>query len=341
MARRWGRLTAGALALGLLLGAVAGAGAGCGDGIIGHDGRPPAAGGADVVGAGAGTIRGLVQDADGQGVPGAQVTTTPPSGVAVSDAEGAYELVGVPAGTYALTVERPGFAPATRAGVVVTADGTAFVDVTLVAEAAAGRVVGTVTDAALGTPLGGARVTLAPGAAETTAAADGRFVFEGVAAGAYTAAASHDGYVAASATVTVAAGEDATVALALAPVDEAGVIEGTIAQGDCATPIEGARVSTEPASVEATAAADGRYRLEGLAPGAYAVRAAAEGYADGAADATVTAGGTTTTNLCLAALPAYRSTCEACHAQEGELLADLAADPIPEAPGEAGSAGEG
>lgn len=340
------RLTARLLALGLLLGVSGGTGAGCGDGIVGSDGRRVESGPDAVVAAG--SITGLVRDGAGQGVPGAEVATAPVSGVAVTGATGSYTLAGVPAGTYTVRVTRAGFAPAVREGVVVESAGTAVVDLTLVPEETAGRVVGTVASAADDEPLGGAAVTLTPGDATTTSDATtttdaaGRFVFEGVAAGDYTVTATLDGYAAATATATVTAGEDASVALSLSPEATAGVIEGTVARAaDCTAPIAGARVVTEPASVEALSGSDGLYRLEGVAPGTYVVRATADGYEAGQGAATVTAGATSTTDLCLAALPAWRTTCEACHLQESALLADLAADPPPEPPGEAGSTGEG
>ena len=86
-------------------------------------GQPPAA---------AGRLTGTVTDAaSGAPVDGAQVRVNGTSLGTLTNAEGRYAFPAVPAGTVTLTVRRIGYAEATRAGVAVTAGGTATADVAL------------------------------------------------------------------------------------------------------------------------------------------------------------------------------------------------------------------
>jgi iron complex outermembrane receptor protein len=81
-----------------------------------------------------GTVKGVVKDSSGAGVPGAQVVVSNlASGVTrsgVSGRDGAYS-VAVPAGTYGLTVSMRGFGTQTRRDVAVTAGAEATADFTL------------------------------------------------------------------------------------------------------------------------------------------------------------------------------------------------------------------
>lgn len=126
------------------------------------------------------------------------------------------------------------------------------------------------------------------------------------------------------------------------PPDPAGTIVGEVlAEADGAA-IAGATVTTEPATVTATTAADGSFTLAEIDPGTYEVRVSAEGFEAAARDpVTVRDGDTTTVDFSLVAMVLYASTCQSCHLQSSELLASLADDPLPEDPNEGGSAGEG
>ena len=71
------------------------------------------------------------------------------------------------------------------------------------------QISGVVSDAATGRPIAGATVTLGNGATATTAA-NGTYVFPGLAAGTYTVTATATGHSAASTSATVSVGTSAT-----------------------------------------------------------------------------------------------------------------------------------
>lgn len=79
-----------------------------------------------------------------------------------------------------------------------------------------GALQGTVTNSATGQAISGATVTLTPGGASATTAANGSYQFGSVAPGTYTVAATASGGLSGSKQVTVTAGATATANLALA-----------------------------------------------------------------------------------------------------------------------------
>jgi hypothetical protein len=82
-----------------------------------------------------GTISGNLQSIDSLPLPGVTVVATSPDlqgeRLAVSDENGVYYFRGLLPGTYDLTFDMPGFQPAARAGVPVSAGGLATVDATM------------------------------------------------------------------------------------------------------------------------------------------------------------------------------------------------------------------
>lgn len=292
-----------------------------------------------------GTIVGAVTDGSGAPLAAVEVGTDPASGTAITAADGTYRLDGVAPGTYAVRGTKSGFAAGEKAGVAVTAGGTAYADLRLVAEGTTGpgsvRVM--VTDDATDGPLAGATVTLAPSGRTQVSGADGGVLFRQVEAGAHTVAATREGYLPAGAVaVTVAAGQEAAAALALAPVPTTGAVAGRVTDAADHAGLPGVTVTTEPPTTSTTTGADGSYALAGVAPGSYRVRAVLDGYHEAVSGVVaVSAGGSATADLALSALPTYASTCEACHLVRETLVADLDAFPPDGEGGEPGSTGEG
>ncbi|MFY1694587.1 S8 family serine peptidase [Solwaraspora sp. WMMA2101] len=96
---------------------------------------------------------------------------------------------------------------------------------------------------------------------------------------------------------------DALALLEAAPVGDTGTLTGTVTDAATGKPIEGATVTidTEPARERVTGA-DGSYSAR-LTVGTYPVTVTAFGYAPQTAEATITAGGATTVDVALTALP--------------------------------------
>jgi uncharacterized surface anchored protein len=297
------------------------------------------------IGPTSGTIVGAVTDASGAPLGVVEIATDPASGTALTAADGTYRLDGIPPGTYEVRGTKSAYRAGQKAGVAVTAGGTAYADLRLEAEAAVefGSVRVTVTDDAADSALVGATVRLDPTGRTQVSGANGEVLFRQVEAGAYTVSATREGYLAATATaLTAVAGEETTAALALAPVPTTGTISGRITDAADHAGVPGATVTTEPATTPATTTADGTYELAGLAPGSYRIHAAMAGFHEAVSEViVVTAGGSATADLSLTALPTYASTCEACHLVRETLVADLAAYPPPGEGGEPGSTGEG
>ena len=78
-----------------------------------------------------GKIAGRVVDTKGQPLVGASVAVPAIRSGAATDAEGRYSIVNVPAGTYDVRINMIGYAPVTTTGIVVSADLTVRLDVTL------------------------------------------------------------------------------------------------------------------------------------------------------------------------------------------------------------------
>ncbi|CAN5759731.1 TonB-dependent receptor [soil metagenome] len=78
-----------------------------------------------------GAIRGLIRDTEGTQLAGVQVHLVGRPHSTITNADGRYQLVGVPAGTYAMEARLLGFATALREQVVLEAGGVATVDFSL------------------------------------------------------------------------------------------------------------------------------------------------------------------------------------------------------------------
>ena len=80
---------------------------------------------------GTGTLAGRITDDTGEGLPGAHVVVDGTTLGAATDVDGTYRVIGVPAGTHAVTASFVGYAPAHRTGVDVRSGHTRALDLAL------------------------------------------------------------------------------------------------------------------------------------------------------------------------------------------------------------------
>lgn len=125
------------------------------------------------------------------------------------------------------------------------------------------KITGTVTDGA-GAPVAGALITSSPRGFEATADAEGRYIIDRLPPGEHQiVAAAPDHQAASSDPVTLAAGQDATVDLSLAPSPRGGALSVRL-RGPDDQPLAGVTVRTS-AGVEGSTEADGTLTLTGVA----------------------------------------------------------------------------
>ncbi|WP_053843185.1 carboxypeptidase regulatory-like domain-containing protein [Paracidovorax avenae] len=159
---------------------------------------------------------------------------------------------------------------------------------TPVAAALAGRVV----DAASGQPLAGATVELSGAAAQAaTSGAQGAFRFSGLAAGRYELRVTLAGYAALVRPAELATGQQLDLGLlALAGTSTTGAIRGQVLDAS-GTPVGDALVALD-AGAGARTDTQGRYRIDGVAPGPVGLTASRDGFRAVQASGTLAAGQT-------------------------------------------------
>jgi hypothetical protein len=217
-------------------------------------------------------IRVLVLPAlDEPGVP----ASAPPeeTAVAITAADGTFAVAGIAPGLHAVAAEGEGRHPARLPRVAVPRDGP----LAMVLEPL-GALAGTVAQD--GRPAAGAEVLAASRdhAARTVAGPDGRFALR-LPAGAYRVAATAGDRAAAAGPLAVAAGAETDAQLSLV---RASAIEGTVVEAGSGRPVPGAELvvalhETGTPVARASAGPDGRFRIDGLAPGAHDLAASAPG----------------------------------------------------------------
>jgi hypothetical protein len=221
-------------------------------------------------------IFGVVTAADsGEPVEGATVrvggTTT------TTNADGAYSLE-VDEGTRTIEVEADGYEPASRTVVV---DGDREEDFVIDREPGV-VIAGRVRDD-LGRWVSGARVDMVGGQRTRTQTTgdDGRFEFRGVAPNTlYTVTASRDGHRSDSRNLQVGEFDILDVLLTLVYVPISFTVSGRVVDVSTDDPIGGALVSLPALEATSTTNQAGEFTFRLVPPGAYAMNARAEGYAE-------------------------------------------------------------
>ena len=258
-----------------------------------------------------GSINGVVTDGVNP-VPGANVTFTATDGTTqqtTTDANGTYNLPGVPAGTYSgFASKTPGYTNSASQSVTVT--GNSISTVNFVLKPGPGAVSGRVISAATGLPISGAKVYFlagSPAALVTTATTDATGTYTTtVQAGSYTLTATAAGYGESSpVAITVAGGQtvnppDISLGLAVS-----GTLGGLVTASSSTLPLAGVTLTIVDAgtlqpvspsvvtSGTAATAADGgqiNYGPVTLPVGTYTVTATKNGVTAGTQTVTISSG---------------------------------------------------
>jgi subtilisin family serine protease len=150
---------------------------------------------------------------------------------------------------------------------------------------------GTVTNAATGTPVSGATITVAPGGRSLTTGADGTFTAR-LEPGDYTVTTSAFGYAESTVDATVTADSFATVAVGLTALPNGQVTGKAVLDASGAgLPGVTVRVAGVPADLSATTGTDGTYTITGVPAGTYRIAATHPVFrAPAEVEVTVTAG---------------------------------------------------
>ena len=228
---------------------------------------------------GSGMVRGHIVDGVSN-TPLASVTVALSTGASTqTDANGNFQMVGLPAGTVTLTASLAGYTSVAGSGTVVLGQAL-FFSPSLYAVGATGvpttgQISGQVVAMSSATPLAGV-IILSNGVAIGSTAADGSFALT-LAPAAYNLRFSLAGYSDASVATVLTAGAKQNANVALAPQLSATTIRGTVSDASTSRPIAGAHVQLI-GGASVTTAADGSYSLPNLSGLVFDLRASATGY---------------------------------------------------------------
>jgi hypothetical protein len=239
-----------------------------------------------------GTVNGTVVNSSGTGVSGATVSA---DGVTVTTSStGAYTLANLPAGSATITASATGFANGSQT-VTVTAGATVTAPpITLGSNS--GSVSGTVKTSA-GAAIAGASVGF--GGGSTTTSSTGAYSLAGVPAGTIQLVASASGFQSSTQNVTITGGANSTANFTLAAAGSAGKVTGKITNASTGAAISVATVSWSGGST--TSSSTGVYTLSNVTAGTQKITAVKTGFLAHTVSVGVTAGGTATLNIPIAA----------------------------------------
>ena len=250
-----------------------------------------------------GVLSGTVTNASGgRAIAGATVSDSGGTST-TTDGSGAYSLPGLTPGTHSVGASATGFNAGTKTA-SVTAGTTTSVNFSLTAAPPApGSINGSVTSAADGTAISGARVSNTGGLTATTDGA-GAYTLSGLTPGSHTLTATATGFSAQTQTASVTSGTTTmNVNFSLAPSATTQGVTGTVSSTVGGAVITGATV-TDSGGGSATTDGSGVYNLPGLNPGSHTLTASVAGYTSVTQTTTVAAGTTQTVNFSLTPMPA-------------------------------------
>lgn len=223
-----------------------------------------------------GTVSGTVSSADGKPLAGVTITVQGSASLhATTGADGSFMLANVTPGALTLGAARDGYV-AVRASATLTAGSTVVFSPKLELSATP-RVSGRVLDKGTLAPIVGATVLLDKEADTTDS--DGRFSFSGVVSGNHLVTVDAAGYVSRVLPLPTDGRNAADMGgIELASSSAPLTVTGRVTDQANGQGIARALITVLGAELSAVADADGRYRLDGVLPGAVTTRFSAPGY---------------------------------------------------------------
>lgn len=232
-------------------------------------------------------VRGRVLDGD---------TNLPLTGVVVSLAgpatlaqttgnNGEFRFAGLQPGSYQLTLSLENYSPLSTSVSLPVGRQLDFGDLRMLPAAASpttGAVIGTVTSAESGEPLANVQISLAgAGNLTATTTANGAYQIVNIPPGAYTLQAGASGYLTATGSATINAGQTLVFSPQLTPLADVAVsVQGIVTGRDTGEPLSGVEISVQGSGNAAGAltSATGEYRIDGLQPGDLILTASLTGF---------------------------------------------------------------
>jgi hypothetical protein len=223
------------------------------------------------------SLSGSVLVGDATGTPLAGATVAIAGKTAMTDSTGAFSITEIPAGSYTLTVSRQGYLTTTTTGYIITNNQTGRMFSLLPVQPRSYTMSGTVRQgSATGTLLGDASITIAGKTAVTDC--KGTFKLGNIPAGSYTLTVSRKGYLTATTTGYVVAGNQSGLVFSLQPVKPSCYkMGGTLVRDRAGGPaLEGATVAI--AGKSAKTDRKGGFEIEKIPAGSYTLTISKAGY---------------------------------------------------------------
>lgn len=227
------------------------------------------------------TVQGIVtRQATGEPLSG--VTVTANGLTATTGSDGTYSITDVPPGVVTLSASRYYYAGSTSVA-EVEAGSTIVFSPSLAYSYQAPRITGTITDAATGAAIQGAKITLTgANTLQVLSASNGAYQFTGLAEGKVHVLVEMSGFTVTSTDIDLEAGKsyDFSPALLSVTLNQA-VLQGVVINKENNLPIKGAVVSLYGVNSDTVQTdSQGRFRFVGLTYGMTEVAVSGEGYMD-------------------------------------------------------------
>jgi large repetitive protein len=255
-----------------------------------------------------GTLTGTVQDPGSAGIPGATVTVFQNNlqiAAVNTDENGSYTIPGLAPGSYTVVISAPDYQAATLSAMIENGQ-TTILDAVL--NSNPGTLTGFIRDED-NNPIGGGNVTvqISTGTgiiiAVVSTESDGSYTVPGLAPGNYSVVASAVNFQSSAKGADITPNGTTVVNFNLA--SDPGSISGQVTNAQTGTPVIGANVQVSILDTSGVIVAvvltdsDGKYSVNGLAPGSYAVQASAPDFQTNITTLQVLSNQTTSGNIAL------------------------------------------